>query len=78
MPLVAGNTRKAIGANISELTGTGRPRKQVIAIALKKAGINKPVGPKAQKVASYGVVSRRRPMNITDRATTLGAMYGRG
>lgn len=36
MPLLSGE--KNIGRNISELVATGRPRKQAIAIALKKAG----------------------------------------
>lgn len=36
MPLLSG--KKNIGSNIKELEATGRPKKQAIAIALKKAG----------------------------------------
>lgn len=38
MPLAKGRSRKVIGRNIGELERSGRPRKQAIAIALKKAG----------------------------------------
>ena len=38
MPLMSGSSRKAIGTNISELENAGHPRRQSIAIALKKAG----------------------------------------
>jgi hypothetical protein len=38
MPLLKGRGKKAISRNISILTREGRPRKQAIAIALRKAG----------------------------------------
>jgi hypothetical protein len=38
MPLKKGKTDKVISGNIKELIGTGRPKKQAVAIALKKAG----------------------------------------
>lgn len=37
MPLKKGKSKKVISDNIRELIGTGRPRKQAIAIALNKA-----------------------------------------
>jgi hypothetical protein len=37
MPLKRGNTKKAISANIHELSKTGRPHDQVVAIALHTA-----------------------------------------
>lgn len=39
MPLKEG--KKSIGSNVSELLATGRPKKQALAIALKKAGLKK-------------------------------------
>jgi hypothetical protein len=41
MPLKKGSSRKAISSNISELRRSGRPRKQAVAIAMKKAGKSK-------------------------------------
>lgn len=38
MPLKKGRSRKAISRNIRTLRREGRPRKQAIAIALRKAG----------------------------------------
>jgi hypothetical protein len=38
MPLKKGKSRKAISTNIRTLRREGRPRKQAIAIALRKAG----------------------------------------
>lgn len=50
MPLKRGSSQKTIGSNIRELTqankskspGKKRPRKQIVAIALNKAGKSKP------------------------------------
>jgi hypothetical protein len=39
MPLKSGSSRKAVSANIKELRKSGRPQKQSIAIALRKAGL---------------------------------------
>ncbi len=38
MPLKSGKSDKAVSENISELIKTGRPRKQAIAIAMRKSG----------------------------------------
>ncbi len=38
MPLKTGKSNKTIGSNIAELERSGRPAKQAIAIAMKKAG----------------------------------------
>jgi hypothetical protein len=41
MPLKSGKSRKVIGENIRELMNSGRPQKQVVAIAMDKAGKRK-------------------------------------
>jgi hypothetical protein len=38
MPLKRGKSAKAVSSNVRELVGSGRPQKQAVAIALKKAG----------------------------------------
>lgn len=38
MPLVKGSSRRAISTNIKKEVAAGKPRKQAIAIALRKAG----------------------------------------
>jgi hypothetical protein len=44
-PLRSGKSRKVIGQNISELMHSGRPQKQAVAIALKKAGVSRKSNP---------------------------------
>jgi hypothetical protein len=44
-PLHSGKSRKVIGQNISELMRSGRPQKQAVAIALKKAGVSRKGNP---------------------------------
>lgn len=39
MPLKKGKAQKVVSFNIRELIHAGRPQKQAVAIALKKAGI---------------------------------------
>lgn len=41
MPLKSGKSRKVVSGNIEELVNSGRPQKQAVAIALKKAGKSK-------------------------------------
>ncbi len=41
MPLRKGKSKKVISQNISELVHSGRPQKQAIAIAHRKAGKRK-------------------------------------
>lgn len=41
MPLHPGKSRKAVSKNIKELKQTGRPQKQAVAIALRKAGVRR-------------------------------------
>ena len=38
MPLKKGRSKAAVSANIRELMHSGRPQKQAVAIAMKKAG----------------------------------------
>jgi len=38
MPLVRGKSKRAVSRNISELVKSGRPQRQAVAIAMKKAG----------------------------------------
>lgn len=38
MPLKTGKSKKTIGSNIAELVRSGRPLKQAVAIAMRKAG----------------------------------------
>ena len=38
MPLKKGRSKKVVGENVKELMHSGRPQKQAVAIALKKAG----------------------------------------
>jgi len=42
MPLLKGSSQGVISRNISELSSTGRPRKQVVAIALNMARKSRP------------------------------------
>jgi len=41
MPLKKGKSRKVISSNIRTEIKSGRPRKQAVAIALRKAGVPK-------------------------------------
>ena len=38
MPLKKGRSKKVVSENVKELMHSGRPQKQAVAIALKKAG----------------------------------------
>jgi hypothetical protein len=42
MPLVRGESKEAISKNIRTELGAGKPQKQAIAIAMRKAGRTKP------------------------------------
>jgi len=39
MPLKKGRSKKVVKANIKELVHSGRPQKQAVAIAMRKAGM---------------------------------------
>lgn len=41
MPLKEGTSKRSISANIAELTKSGHERKQAIAIAMDKAGVDR-------------------------------------
>ena len=41
MPLRSGKSKKVISANIKAELGAGKPPKQAVAIALRKAGVKK-------------------------------------
>lgn len=50
MPLIHSASKQALSSNIHELSKTGRPHKQVIAIALSEQRKNKsPIGLKQNK-----------------------------
>lgn len=51
MPLMKGSSDGVISANISELTKSGRPKDQAIAIALSRAGKSKKAKAVKKKVA---------------------------
>lgn len=46
MPLKRGKSRKVISSNIKTEMAAGKPQKQAVAIAMRKAGKPKPKGPK--------------------------------
>jgi hypothetical protein len=63
MPLDKSGSKEAVGTNIGELTASGRPRKQAIAIALdvqRKAGANAPP-PRTANLDGRYRVSERKP-----------------
>jgi hypothetical protein len=51
-PLKTGKSRNIISKNISTLMKEGRPQKQAVAIALKKAGVSKKSNPRISSITS--------------------------
>ena len=51
MPLAKGSSDKVVSKNVSELVHSGRPQRQAIAIAMRKAGGPKPKSTKEKAMS---------------------------
>lgn len=69
MPLKSGSSNSAFKFNIKELIASGRPKKQALAIAYKKAG-------KKRKVGNSNTMKRTKRLKTQRKMKPLTALGG--
>lgn len=53
MPLLKGNSKEVVSANIAELRKSGRPEAQAVAIAMRESGQSKKTDRASKRVANH-------------------------